>query len=331
MLLFLCANLSIGQEISGYIFDSKTKEPISGVSVFFDGSSMGTITNSEGKFKIRTAMKTHAMLVVSHIGYTTKKIDNPFQGDELRIAFVEYVQEIPEVILTSDPFTRKQKLRVFRKEFLGDTKTAKYCRILNEDSIELFFNTYDNTLSAYANNPIIVENKYLEYLVNFNLEEFKISFRKKSLDRLDNIKYTLFEGSTHFTNIDTLNSKIFNRREKAYLGSPMHFMRTCRNNSWKDQNFTLKQELRTVSPNQLIENIGTENDAFKTIKFLNKNFLIYHKKKWNYRSTVKLTEDNYSFSIDKYGNYKPYINLIFGGYMGSLRIGDMLPIDYKLH
>jgi len=327
---FLFFNWSIGQEISGYIFDSKTKEPIRGASVYFDGSSMGAITNLEGQFGIRAPIKTHAILIISHLGYVTKKIDNPFQEEGLRIALVEDVQRLPEVILISDPFSRRQKLRVFRKEFLGDTRAAKFSRILNEDLIELFFNSYDNTLSAHVKGTLVIENKYLGYLIRFDLDEFKIHFRKKSLERVDNIKYTLFAGFTRFTDIANYDSKIFKRREKAYLGSSMHFMRTCWNNNWEGQNFTLKRELRTISPNQFIENISTDSVGFKTIRFQNKNFVIYHKNKSYYRSTVKFTGETSSFSIDKYGYYKPYKNLVFGGYMANLRIGDMLPIDYRL-
>lgn len=331
VLFFLSTTLAIGQEISGIVYDSKTKEPILGASVYFDGSSLGTITDLDGKFIITAPIKTHASLIISHLGYVLKRITNPLEIEgELRIAMVEEFQKIPEVVLTSDPFSRKQKLRVFRKEFLGDTRASDFCKILNEDSIELFFNTYDNTLSAYSKGPIVIENKYLGYLIKFDLDEFQIHFKRKSLDRIDNIKYTLFSGFTLFIDISNYDNKIAKRREKAYLGSPMHFMRTCWSNNWKGQNFTLKRELRTVSPDQILHIIDGDSMEFRRIVFQSEKFVVYFKNRGNHRSTVNLTEENFTFSIDKYGNYEPYKNLIFGGYMADFRIGDLLPIDFAL-
>ena len=40
--------------IKGRVIDAKTGQPISGVSVFLVRTTVGTITNSEGKFNIET-------------------------------------------------------------------------------------------------------------------------------------------------------------------------------------------------------------------------------------------------------------------------------------
>lgn len=329
---FLCTTWAMGQQISGIIYDSKTNEPIRGASVYYDGSSIGTISDLDGKFKIKAPIKTHASLIISHLGYALERITNPMEIEgELRIAMEEEFQKIPEVVLTSDPFSRKQKLSVFRKEFLGDTWASSYCKILNEDSIELYFNTQDNTLSAYSKGPIVIENKYLGYLIKFDLDEFQIHFKRKSLDRIDNVKYTLFAGFTRFVDISNYDKKIAKKRERAYLGSPMHFMRTCWSDDWKKQNFILKRQLKTLRPDQILHSIDEDGTEFRRIVFRSAKFVVYFKYKGkNHRSTVNLTAGNYTISIDKYGYYEPYKNLIFGGYMADLRIGDMLPIDYML-
>ncbi len=322
--------LALGQDISGYVIDSKTREPLPGTSVYLDGSPIGTTTDLDGQFRIHQAINTHATLVISHMGYITKKIDNPSKNEKLEITLVEDVQKLSEVVVTSDPFSRKQKLKAFRIEFLGDTKAAKLCKILNEDSIELFFNTYDNTLTALANGPIVIQNEYLGYRIKFDLNEFKIYFKKKSLNQFDNVKYTLYSGFTQFSDIANDDPKIIKRREKAYLGSSMHFMRSCWNSDWKDQNFTFKQGSNTVSSDQLIENIESGVGDFRIIRFKKDSITINYHKKPYYQSTVQIKKTD-TFSIDKYGSYRPYENLALGGYMAELRIGDMLPIDYLYH
>ena len=36
------------------------------------------------------------------------------------------------------------------------------------------------------------------------------------------------------------------------------------------------------------------------------------------------------FYIDKYGNYFPIESVLFGGYLGRQRLGDVLPLDYGI-
>lgn len=319
---------AVSQVVQGYVFDAKTKEPIIGASVYFDGSSLGVITDLEGRFNLEVRVKTYATLIISHIGYESEHVQDPFKDSFLRIGLQEKVQEIPEVVLTSDPFSRKQKLKLFKLEFLGDTKASKSCTILNEDSVKLFFNSYDNTLTAYSNEPLIVENEYLGYHVKFEINEFKVFFRRKSLERLDNILYTIYAGYTQFTDLGGHDNKIQKRRHEAYLGSAMHFIRSCWKKDWWAQNFSFKKNSKMVPGSEIIEVTTDERANFKTIHFKYKDFAVYHRKKSSYRSTVKI-EDVDTFSIDRYGKFMPYKNLIFGGYMAELRIADLLPIDYQ--
>ena len=53
-LLFLIINqtISYAQIIKGTVFDKITNESLEGASVYLDGTTIGVITNSEGKFEI---------------------------------------------------------------------------------------------------------------------------------------------------------------------------------------------------------------------------------------------------------------------------------------
>ena len=57
--------------IKGRVIDAKTGQPISGVSVFLVRTTVGTITNSEGKFNIETNTKADK-IDFSFIGYQTE-------------------------------------------------------------------------------------------------------------------------------------------------------------------------------------------------------------------------------------------------------------------
>lgn len=175
----------------------------------------------------------------------------------------------------------------------------------NEQDIMLFFNSHENTLSAYSKKPLLIENEFLGYTLEFEMEEFVNYFRKKSLERLDNIRFTVIAGFTRFTDNIIYDEKISKRRTKAYLGSSMHFIRSCWNNNLTDQNYGLKKNYKSVEPEDLLEIIDEDNDTFKTILFLDDMFVVHYKSKTYARSTVRVREGN-SISVDKYGSYAPY-------------------------
>jgi len=328
-ILFLSSVLGYSQEIEGFVFDNMTKKPIDGASVYFDGSSIGTITDEQGNFKIRLLFQNNATLVIRYLGYETKKIVNLEEVDELKIGLKEKVESLKEIVVTSDPFSRKQKLKVFKLEFLGDTKGGRNSTIINESEVKLYFNSYDNTLSAYCDKPLIIRNEYLAYVVNFEIEEFKIFFKKKSLERTDNIYHTVYDGSTQFYDISSNDLKIRERRKKAYLGSSMHFMRSCWNGDLKTQNFRLKEGFKPVPIKNFFSKENPKEDL-QNIRFSGAKYVIYHKRKGNYRSTLRINNLDTVYTLDRYGNYSPFQEIVFGGYMANFRIGEMLPIDYGL-
>lgn len=327
--VLLCIQTVVSQAISGTVYDDQTGDKIQGVSVYFANTSIGTITDDEGYFSIDPKFNSNTYLVISHIGYLTKTIEYPEIEQGLRITLTEDFFEVPEVVVVSDPFSRRQKLLLFRAEFLGDKISAEHCTIKNEDAIELYFNSTTNTLEAYAKEPILVQNEYLGYTLKFDLKEFKVIFKKKTLERIDNIESTIILGHTFFDDFGADNIRFVLRRNDSYKGSVQHFMRTLWNQNWADETFEFREEYKKIDVfNVVSASIGSSLFTKKII-FKRKRIRIKHKKGlFNYWSTLEILSGN-KISIDQYGSYMPYSQLKFGGYMASLRIGDLLPLDYN--
>jgi len=58
--------------ISGYVYDRETGEPLIGVSVYTDSQNYGTFTNHAGYFYMNVPkIDTTAMLYFSYLGYRT--------------------------------------------------------------------------------------------------------------------------------------------------------------------------------------------------------------------------------------------------------------------
>lgn len=331
ILFLLFSQATFSQAISGSVFDAKTGEKIVGASVFFASTSIGTITNEEGYFSIDPKFNSNTYLVITHIGYKTFTLGYQDLGQNLKIPLVEEFFEIPEVVLISDPFTRKQKLEVFRLEFLGDSDAGLNSKIVNEEDLELYFNSKTKTLSVHSKEPIIVLNDRLGYEIQFNLVDFQILFRKRSLDRIDNIISTIIYGYPFFKDISKSEKAFLDLRNRAYLGSIQHFMRTIWNQSWADESFEFYHNLAKIDAKEALT-ISAGADIFtKKVSFKWKKLnLTYKKGPFKHWSTLNLFAGN-TITIDRYGSYMPYLQLKFGGEMSDDRIGDLLPLDFELN
>lgn len=330
LLVFFLSTVSMHcQSISGIVSHFESKKPVIGASVYFDGSSFGTITDENGAFSLDSKLESTVALIISHIGFSSVIVEHYELAENLEIEMMVEAYEIPEVIIVSDPFTRELKLELFRKEFLGDSKESQYCSILNEDAIGLYFNTTNNKLSVHASEPLIIENQFLGYRINYDLKEFQVSFRTKSLKRLDNIITTLTVGHTFFEDFAANNSRILVRRKKVYKGSIQHLMRNIWNQDWSENKFKVKLKNKSRTPQDVFkvsEGTALEN---KRVDVPAKKMDVIFKKVFNYRSTLTMFGQNY-FYVDKYGNFFPNKQIIIGGHFSTFRISEMLPSDYLM-
>ena len=102
MALFCCGMLWAQQRIKGQVLDALDQSPLEGVSVYFDGTSLGTITNAAGFFELPLSQKINATLVVSYLGYETRSIadlQNLSEGFTAKIFLEEAVVSLDEVVL----------------------------------------------------------------------------------------------------------------------------------------------------------------------------------------------------------------------------------------
>src|SRR5580704_14159497 len=85
MLLCFASFFSFAQTriVSGKVTDSKDGSPVQGVSVVRKGSVKGTITGSDGTYRLSISDKTKT-LVFSSIGFGSKEL--PVSGDEINIS-----------------------------------------------------------------------------------------------------------------------------------------------------------------------------------------------------------------------------------------------------
>jgi len=325
------------QNIKGKITDSN-QQPIAGASVYLDGTTIGTVSDSDGLFEITSKSKYNTLLIVKFMGYEDIYVSNPYEKEFFTFVLVPKQNEIETVVVVKDGFTRKQKLQLFREQFLGLTKYGKACKILNEDDIDFNYDLDTFTFTASCSEPIKVENPLLGYLIDFDLQDFYVEFNFKTIKSANAIQ-SLFLGTVKYTETN-IDDKITKNRNDVYFGSAVDFFKGIIDNSWSEKRFILFEDKFSVNPTDYFKVLKKEDLYEVTVTSTNKvslsiggvkrnNFyadfnLLYRKKRQS--RVVFKTE---TFFVDTFGNNSHKDQIVFGGDIGQQKAGNTLPLDFE--
>ena len=106
-LLFAANSIAQNIKVSGTVTDYSSGESLIGASVMVDGQTQGTITDSQGNFSIEA--KSNAQLVISYIGYITKKVS--INGKtRIDVTLEEDRQNLDEVVVVGYGTMKKSDL-----------------------------------------------------------------------------------------------------------------------------------------------------------------------------------------------------------------------------
>src|SRR5699024_2719357 len=109
-LLMLAAAEVRAQEtaIQGTVEDAETNEKLPGVSISVTGTTLGTLTNEEGEFKLNLPSGSET-LKISYLGYQTKEVSVDGQAT-LEIKIQKATLAIDELVVTGYQVKRKGEL-----------------------------------------------------------------------------------------------------------------------------------------------------------------------------------------------------------------------------
>jgi hypothetical protein len=110
--------------LKGKVIDSKTGEPIPGVSIYLNETFIGTTTNANGFYTLKVPALP-ATVVFSCISYTRKHITiNSITREDLNVQLDPALQVIPEVLITAKrtpvSISDEQDLYITDYEFYDD-------------------------------------------------------------------------------------------------------------------------------------------------------------------------------------------------------------------
>ncbi|WP_266364785.1 carboxypeptidase-like regulatory domain-containing protein [Tellurirhabdus rosea] len=243
-LLFLLGlpGLSFAQRtIEGRAVDAVTRKPLEFANVFVSNTTRGQNTDEKGHFKLTGVPSGAVDLVVTYLGYETfsLKINADTLARPLLILLTPKASELQAVTIRRLRNGFQDYFPLFRKNFIGETAFSNDCRLLNPKALWFSLSDDGNTLLVRADEPLVIENKALGYLVRYTLEEFTCNFRSQYVSHYG---YALFEEMTS-KNARQLQKWEANRR-KAYWGSPQHFLKALVDRQAAAEGYTLYRLIR---------------------------------------------------------------------------------------
>ena len=137
--------------VKGTVYDQRSEEPLIGVTVMVEGTSIGTVTDLDGTYRV-TAPPGATQLVVSYVGYETQTVEI---GNRSEIdVFMPYdVSSLQEVVVTALAIEKPvEKLGYATQQLEGETLTkAQEPNIVSNLSGKVAGLTVFNTTDFFAN------------------------------------------------------------------------------------------------------------------------------------------------------------------------------------
>ena len=108
-LLFMSIGLATAQTltVTGTVVSESDGQPVAGAYVLVNGTTLGTITDAEGRFGIREVPADAKEIIVTFLGMSTASA--PVQAEPLKIVMHEDVTYLEETIVTAMGISRSEK------------------------------------------------------------------------------------------------------------------------------------------------------------------------------------------------------------------------------
>lgn len=315
--------------ISGTITDAESKEPLVAASIYFAETTIGTIAREKGKYTLVVPRPGNYELVVSMVGYEMQKLKMFVRaGTEETYSFQLSSKPVNVNTVEVRGYNQsewKSNLAIFSRKFFGKIGAYRDCVIENKEVIN--FKWGKDTLIAAANRPVTVINNYLGYKIIFEIRMYRYSTTTTAQE---------FSYKSFFIELKPENQsqkeEWEKNREKAFLGSPVHFLWALKYDRLADEGFKVnlssdpfRGEVKEYEEVKRSKDLQTGEQFLGEPQYSFPGFI-----KVSYRrdqvSYVLLREP--FFTIDSNGIADNHLPFLCAGYWADSGVANMLPSDY---
>ena len=352
--VLLAQNLGAQQTLKGIVrgkvIDDSTNLPLLSTNVFIANSTIGTFTDSTGRFQIKDVPYGIHKVVASFVGYVPQIVtvhitDTTANSIVFRLK-LQNIQLSPVVIEESEPKEWKLNLKKFLTEFFGSTSNAKECKLLNPEVLDFADDEKTSEFVAKVREPLVIENNALGYRLYYYLKYFKLT--KDVLQ---------FFGEARFDQLEAKSAEESSRwkenRENTYYGSRRHFFSTLFHNTSKEKGFDVKSiskkeyqqpDFYRIETGSYITIPGSQRteESVNPEDFVTDGASAYEKK-LSFEGLIEVTYSQGLFSskvsqfeleqrsitIYSDGEIAEPLGILTSGYWSTQRAAELLPSDYE--
>lgn len=262
LLLYFSAGQLFSQtgSITGTVTDSLTGLPVAGMAVFIPSSTYGTTTGNTGKFTLNRLPSGDYTLAFRHMGY--RPLSGPVTVDDgkqviVNVRVLEITRMLDEVVVVGKKPDWDWGYRLFKEYFLGDPFEMK-CTLQNPRDLKFYYD--GDILTAYAKEPLVINNRYLGYRITYFLDYFKFAENKNPFWNSVHGSYYAFSGNALYQDLPvnlrfSLNNRNANR-ESEFRGSLRHFLASLYQDKLTENHYNLRKAYQGINDLQITENIA---------------------------------------------------------------------------
>jgi hypothetical protein len=150
LFFFMAVSVWSQTKVSGLVVD-ENREPVPFANVFFKDTSIGTITNEDGRFYLE-ADNTYTTLVVSFVGYTTQEIELTKKVTYDLTVTLQEGEQLKEVVVYSGKLSKKNNpaidilRKIWAKKRQNGIYKFKQYKYDKYEKVEFDLNTIDSAM-----------------------------------------------------------------------------------------------------------------------------------------------------------------------------------------
>jgi CarboxypepD_reg-like domain len=363
---FLFASLAAHAQLTlkGRVVNAADGQPVPFCSVFLANTTKGTTADENGNFTLANLPDGRYDLVASSVGFET--VAAPIQTKQAAPLLIRMKADVAQLAEVQVKASRNPEwlanLEQFTKLFIGTSKNARDCKILNTNALWFDDDQRERTLTGGAREPLQIENGALGYRIQYVLAQFQFDYGKKYVSYLG---YPVFEAMKPRSNAQ--EKRWLKAREEAFRGSSMHFMRALHAGMTEQQGFLIQRIIERKDssrmglinrpqiarylindplPGSFLIDSDSSSTELTRVQFENLVQVTYklEKEAAEYRNEhLAMNSGTFAASpqtsilrlvepyilVEANGNYYNPLGIIFEGYWGWEKMADMLPFTYE--
>jgi hypothetical protein len=268
-LFIFCKISSFGQTtITGRVINHNDKRPIANASVFLSNTTVGNESSNDGRFILKGVKSGKYQIIVSVVGFKiyTETINvNDYILELHDIELTPDIKALKEVNIKYkvDP-DRATYLKWFKEQFLGTSELASDCVLTNPEVLDFEYDKKKDILTASSYDFLKIENRGLGYRLKYLIKDFSYCTNPEMKQGLQFQGFVLFQEMKGTAGEEKRWKR---KRQEAYEGSEMHFLRSLVDNRLDEEGFRVLQWAIYQNPDRPAESvIDSKIMAFKKLK-----------------------------------------------------------------